>query len=90
MGPHPRPTMAGESDRNDPAALMAEAGRAFQQAAQLYIARAAPAPARAPSGGPGAPERSHAPDEWIGTDEIRGAAQAYRRIVETWMDREDD
>jgi acetylornithine deacetylase len=38
--------------------------------------------------GPGAPERSHAPDEWIGTDEIRAAADAYRRVVETWMSGE--
>ena len=35
--------------------------------------------------GPGAPERSHAPDEWIGTDEVREAADVYRRIIDTWM-----
>jgi acetylornithine deacetylase len=37
--------------------------------------------------GPGAPERSHAPDEWIGVGEIREAVDVYRRIVRAWARR---
>ena len=40
--------------------------------------------------GPGAPERSHAPDEWIGVDEIAAGAATYRRIAQAWMRRRAD
>lgn len=39
--------------------------------------------------GPGAPERSHTPDEWIGCEEVREAAAAYRRLARSWMKRID-
>ncbi len=37
--------------------------------------------------GPGASERSHAPDEWIGVDEIDAACRAYLAVAEAWIER---
>jgi acetylornithine deacetylase/succinyl-diaminopimelate desuccinylase-like protein len=37
-----------------------------------------------PAIGPGAQTRGHAPDEWVGVDELLQAARLYVRLITGW------